>query len=464
MVRRLRLEHLEDRSLLSQLTPLAVVEPSDAAERATEHGAVSSGTAASSSQATAAPASGTSTSTTATTYQRETGDDHITQSGVTPSSTSDDRYESPAPATNAQPGSSVPVGSGDDSTEKSTTAPVVPPAVTGSTGGATVIEPGDDGAGSASTPVTTGSGVASSGPSAPVALAPAVAPAPVVTSGSTTALGPVGPAPVVAPSAATDSNTPAPVSPVATASSGQDAVASPPAVIAVPASSTATRSDPTSLRTTVAAGNGNVGAAESLQGASSASGGLVEVAATVSSAGQEASPTVARGDHGVPSVASLAPWAGAPASGNRDFGAVPVFEFAREVRVPRLPGILNESSGAASGRQAGFAGHPSSRAAWADTLKLRGADVQTACSPYERGTIERAIDAFLGELGGSSGSSWSALRTWSEAIPGVIAAGVALGILEMERRRSLGRRDVPRVRNQNDPEAPLPGFPGCPLA
>jgi hypothetical protein len=120
--------------------------------------------------------------------------------------------------------------------------------------------------------------------------------------------------------------------------------------------------------------------------------------------------------------------------------------------------------GTAAGQRGGLAGQPPRRATWAGVLALRGADVQTACSPYDRGAIERAIDAFLGELGGSSGAPWSTLRPWTEAIPGVIVAAVALGILEKERRRSRNRRDVPKIGSQNDPEAPLPGFPGRRLA
>jgi hypothetical protein len=252
------------------------------------------------------------------------------------------------------------------------------------------------------------------------------------------------------------------VAAVATASSGQVAAASPPAVIAAPVSSTASRSDAETVRATAAAGN--LGTAGFLNGANDGAGGFAEVAATSSRSGDEASPTVALRERGVTSVTSLAPHAAAPASGNRDLGTFPVIEVEHEAHLPRLPGVLDASSGTAEGRRAGRAGQPSSRAAWADALKLRGADVETACSPYDRGAIERAIDAFLGGLGGSSGSSWSTLRPWSEAIPGVIVAGVALGILEMERRRSLDRRDVASIRSQNDPEAPLPGFPGRRLA
>jgi hypothetical protein len=241
-------------------------------------------------------------------------------------------------------------------------------------------------------------------------------------------------------------------------------VASAPAAVAAPvlSPSPSTRSDSALARATAASGNG--AAVDSLAGANdgSQSQGLVEVAATVGTAGQEASPAVAAGGHGGASVASLAPRIGAPASGNRDFGTVAAFDSGREALVPRLPGVL-EASSAAGARRTAVAGEPSRRAA---ALGLRGADVLTACSPYDRGAIERAIDAFLGELGGPSGTALSGPRLWSEAIPAAIVAGVALGILERERRRSRDRRDVPRIRSQgqNDPEAPLPGFPGRRLA
>jgi hypothetical protein len=272
--------------------------------------------------------------------------------------------------------------------------------------------------------------------------------------------------PAVVTSSTTESDTPAPApvlaAPVAAASSAQVAEASPPAVLAAPVSSTPARSDPALVRAT--ATPGNLAAAAFLHGSNDGSGGSAEVAVVASQAGDGASPAIALGEHGDTSVSSLATRAGAPASGSRDLGTAPVFAVEREAPLPRLPGVLGDTSDAAAGRRAALEGLPSSRAAWAETLGLRGADVLTACARYDRGAIERAIDAFLGELGRSSGSSLSALRPWSEAIPGVIVAGVALGILEMERRRSRDRRDVPRLRSQNDPEAPLPGFPGRRLA
>jgi hypothetical protein len=245
---------------------------------------------------------------------------------------------------------------------------------------------------------------------------------------------------------------------VASASSGQVAVPSAPAVIAAPVTSaTLARADSPSVRATTA--TGNLAAVESLLGSNGGSGGFVDVAATMSQASDGASPSVAPGDHGLTSVASGAPGAGARASGKQDSATIVILEVESEGAGPRLPGVLDGPMGIAGGRRAEVAGQPSRRAAWAEALALRGADVQTVCSPFDRGAIERAIDAFLGELGRSSGTSLSGIRLWTEAIPGVLVAAVALGILEVERRQSRGR-NRPRIGNQNDPEAPLPGFPG----
>jgi hypothetical protein len=273
----------------------------------------------------------------------------------------------------------------------------------------------------------------------------------------------VAPSPAVVTPTTTETNTPAPVAAAATTSSGQ--VGAEVASAPVSSPSPSARSDPALARATAASGNSAI---ESLARANdgSQSQGFVEVTANVGAAGQEASPAIAPGGHGTTSVASLAPRAGAPASGNRDFGTVADFDSDWEAFVPRLPGVVDAPSAAAGGQRTATAGQPSRRAAWAEALGLRGADVLTACSPYDRAAIERAIDAFLGELGGPSGTALSAPRLWSEAIPAAIVAGVALGILEMGRRRSRDRQDVPRLRSQiqNDPEAPLPGFPGRRLA
>jgi hypothetical protein len=444
MLRILRLERLEDRSLLSQFTTLRAVEPSDDAAEFTHPTSTS-----------------TTTSSLTTTHEVETEDTRSSQSGVLIGSTSDDGSENATPVVSSQPDSSQQ----DDGSSQTT-----PPVTTGSTGG---TQPGTVGSGSASTPVSTGSGVGTGGSSPPVALPPAavVGPAPppatvttstpAPTSSLTAVAIPVAPAPAVVAPTTTESNTSAPVAAAAT-SSGQFGAEVASAPVSSPAPSA--RSDPALARATAASGSG--AAVETLaRNDESQSQGFVEVA-TVGAAGQEASPAIAPGGHGATSVVSLAPRAGAPASGNRDFGALAVVDSESEALVPRLPGVLDASSAAAGGRRAAMAGQPSRRAGWAEALGLRGADVLTACSPYDRGAIERAIDAFLGELGGPSGSALSAPRLWSEAIPAAIVAGVALGILEMERRRSRDRRDVPRLRSQgqNDPEAPLPGFPGRRLA
>jgi hypothetical protein len=138
----------------------------------------------------------------------------------------------------------------------------------------------------------------------------------------------------------------------------------------------------------------------------------------------------------------------------------PFFMADREARAPSAHGIQAEPDGRAHGQVAGSAARVTGRDQALGALSLRGADLQTACSPYDLSAIARAVDAFLGELGASTVSTRSVAGPWSEAIPGVIVAAVALGVLERERRRSVDRGAARGPARGSHPVAPLPGFPG----
>jgi hypothetical protein len=109
--------------------------------------------------------------------------------------------------------------------------------------------------------------------------------------------------------------------------------------------------------------------------------------------------------------------------------------------LPRTAGEAAESRGGGvpRGNLAGVAGRVEVPGE-ISSLEARGAGVQTACSPYDLRAIERAIDAFLADLDATR-PAIAGLGPPGEAIPGILVAAVALGVLELERRRSGNRRD-----------------------
>jgi hypothetical protein len=239
-------------------------------------------------------------------------------------------------------------------------------------------------------------------------------------------------------------------------SSAQSGIASSSPVATLPLSSTAARSEAASGR---APASGTALATETLHGPSGEQQGIAEVTVASNPAGGS-SLAMASGDHGGPAVASLAPRAGAPASGIQDFEFLPTLAIDAQAGVPQAHGIRSHSTVIGGGRRTGGADYLGGGGAAAESPAPRGADVLTACSPYDLRAIERAIDAFLADLGGPGRSNRSATLPWTDAIPGVVLTAVALGMLEWERQRSAQRRHDSSRARRGDPEAPLPGLPG----
>jgi hypothetical protein len=96
-----------------------------------------------------------------------------------------------------------------------------------------------------------------------------------------------------------------------------------------------------------------------------------------------------------------------------------------------------------------------------DALHFRGADALTTCSPYEPGALERAVDRFLEQLGGSDATSLPGLLHRSNVIPGVVVATVTLAAMETMRRRSRNEMDASGSGNKAE-EDEHAGFPGLP--
>jgi hypothetical protein len=71
-----------------------------------------------------------------------------------------------------------------------------------------------------------------------------------------------------------------------------------------------------------------------------------------------------------------------------------------------------------------------------ESLRLRGADVLASCSPYDQGALERAIDLFLENLGGSQPHSLPGVGTITNRISGLAVAALALVAIEVLRRRA----------------------------
>jgi hypothetical protein len=97
-----------------------------------------------------------------------------------------------------------------------------------------------------------------------------------------------------------------------------------------------------------------------------------------------------------------------------------------------------------------------------DAFHFRGADALASCSPYEPGVLERAVDRFLEQLGGSDATSLPGLLHRSNVIPGVVVAAAALVAMETMRRRSGNDRDEPGGGHKAEEDEHSAGFPGLP--
>jgi hypothetical protein len=97
-----------------------------------------------------------------------------------------------------------------------------------------------------------------------------------------------------------------------------------------------------------------------------------------------------------------------------------------------------------------------------DALHFRGADALASCSPYEPGVLERAVDRFLEQLGGSDTTALPGLLHRSNVIPGVVVAAVALTAVETMRRRSGNDRDQSGGGPRAEEDEHSAGFPGLP--
>jgi hypothetical protein len=93
--------------------------------------------------------------------------------------------------------------------------------------------------------------------------------------------------------------------------------------------------------------------------------------------------------------------------------------------------------------------------------RLRGTDVLASASPFERGALERAIDRFLEQLGGSDAAALPGLKPISHLLPAAAVVAAALLAMETVRRYSHTAGDDANSDDDGD-DADHPGFPGLP--
>jgi hypothetical protein len=188
---------------------------------------------------------------------------------------------------------------------------------------------------------------------------------------------------------------------------------------------------------------------------------------TVIRSGDESGATQDRGDH-ESVVAGLSAKGSASVAGKLDARSTqlptliphdPAIQTARERASPRdgdrpLDHTLVGAGGAAieAGRD---------RRTDPEALRLRGADVLTSCSPYDRGVLERAIDRFLEQLNGSGATTLPGLGPLSKMIPEVVVVAATLAFLDAMRRRSRNARDEAGTGDIAE-DFPHSGFPGLP--
>jgi hypothetical protein len=91
----------------------------------------------------------------------------------------------------------------------------------------------------------------------------------------------------------------------------------------------------------------------------------------------------------------------------------------------------------------------------------RAAELVASFSPFEPGSLERAIDQFLGRLGGLD-SGLTRLGDPVSLIPGAVAAAVAITVAETVRRRLREPWEDEASGGDGDAGVAFPGLPGRP--
>jgi hypothetical protein len=89
-------------------------------------------------------------------------------------------------------------------------------------------------------------------------------------------------------------------------------------------------------------------------------------------------------------------------------------------------------------------------------LVARGADLLASCAPFDQGSLERALDHFLDQLGEFDAGLPALVGGRNWILPGVVSAVVALTVAETVHRRS--RSDEEKADDEGS--ALFPGLPG----
>jgi hypothetical protein len=115
----------------------------------------------------------------------------------------------------------------------------------------------------------------------------------------------------------------------------------------------------------------------------------------------------------------------------------------------------------ASGEIAAAAPLPEADAASIEVVSplARGAGMLAGFTPFDRGTLEHALDQFLDHLGGFE-SDLPDLGSPVGITPHVVTAAVALGVAEVVRRRMRGTREDEDARVPGARDPAFPGLPG----
>jgi hypothetical protein len=92
-------------------------------------------------------------------------------------------------------------------------------------------------------------------------------------------------------------------------------------------------------------------------------------------------------------------------------------------------------------------------------LLTRGAGLLEGFTPFERGTLEQAIDRFLDQLGGFDDET-SELGSSLSLMPHVVTAAVVLGAAEIVRRRMRDTLEGEGAPGDDVEDAGFPGLPG----
>jgi hypothetical protein len=91
---------------------------------------------------------------------------------------------------------------------------------------------------------------------------------------------------------------------------------------------------------------------------------------------------------------------------------------------------------------------------------FRAADLLSSCSPFDRGTLEQALDRLIEQLGEQrQGLSLSEVARVTDVLPGVIATAAALLLVETIHRRHRADADWERTDEQTGEDAGFPELP-----